>query len=104
MSLLHNVLLSVLPAAGCLPQMVCMLVRAGADVNACCKSSSGSPAIAHALLYSKQQEEDAEILQILIGEGCANHFVARTCLWDYSVLLEPQNISTTPLTAHGKQP
>jgi hypothetical protein len=50
--------------------MVRMLVRAGADVNARSQSTSASPPIAHAILNSKKQKEDAEILQILIGEGC----------------------------------
>jgi hypothetical protein len=55
----------------CLPaslQMVRLLVHAGADLNADSFSTRVAPAIQRALECSRSEPQDAEILQILIGE------------------------------------
>lgn len=54
--------------ACCGLQMVRLLVWAGANVNACNTTGNMHPALAQALVPSKQEEEDAQILDILIGE------------------------------------
>lgn len=47
--------------------MVRMLVRAGADREAR-NLKTGCPALAQALYFSKHEEVDAEILQIIMGK------------------------------------
>lgn len=70
--------------------MVRLLVRAGADVNACLTTGISFPAVACAMYDSQQKEADAELLQILIGEVglCTSflfifikHEIEQHCFW-----------------------
>jgi hypothetical protein len=67
--------------------MVRMLVQAGANVDAC-TATEGVPALAHALFSSKQQPQDTEFVQILIGKtGVTN------CVTDCYLCWKPMPIS-----------
>jgi hypothetical protein len=48
--------------------MVRLLVWAGANVNACRTTGNIYPALAQALAASKQEEDDAQILDLLLGK------------------------------------